>query len=83
MTTEPTDLGKRRELFVDGFFLDRLDGARQRLHEPERRGYVLEVRPPHENACTGCYNLIDDGDGGLLLYYRGFYPIGADYADHH
>ena len=83
MTTETTDLGRRRELFVDGFFLDRLDGARQRLHEPERRGYVLEVRPPHENACTGCYNLIDDGDGGLLLYYRGFYPIGADYADHH
>lgn len=44
MTTETIDLGRRRELFVDGFFLDRLDGARQRLHEPERRDYVLEVR---------------------------------------
>ena len=82
MPTETIDLGGRRELFVDGFLLDRLDGARQRLHEPERRGYVLDVRPPHENACTGCYNVIDDGDGGLFLYYRGFYPIDADDADH-
>jgi hypothetical protein len=80
---EPIALGSRRELFVDSLLIDRLDGVRQRLHEPERRGYVLEVLPPHENACTGCYNLVDDGDAGLLLYYRGFYPIGATQADGH
>jgi len=76
-------LGSRRELFVDRFLIDHLDGVNQRLHAPERRGYVLEVQPPYENACTACYNLADDGDGGLFLYYRGFYPIGVDYADHH
>lgn len=76
-------LGTRRELFVDGLLIDRLDGARQRLQTPELRGYVLEVQPPHENACTACYNILDDHDGGLFLYYRGYYPIGVDYADHH
>lgn len=81
--SEPISLGGRRELFIDNFLLERLDGTRQHLHAPERRGYVLQVQPPHENACTACYNLIDDRDGGLLLYYRGFYPIGSDYADHH
>jgi hypothetical protein len=83
MPTEPITLGSRRELFIGGFLIDRLDGTRQRLHQPERRGYVLEVQPPNENACTACYNLVDDGDGGLFLYYRGFYPIGEAYADHH
>ncbi len=83
MTVTPITLGSRRELFVDSFLLERLDGgACQKLHAPERRGYVLEVQPPHENACTACYNLVDDADGGLFLYYRGFYPIGVDYADH-
>ncbi|MDA0338115.1 MAG: hypothetical protein O2782_23335, partial [bacterium] len=83
MTVTPITLGSRRELFVDSFLLERLDGgACQKLHAPERRGYVLEVQPPHENACTACYNLVDDADGGLFLYYRGFYPIGVDHADH-
>ena len=77
------ELGQRRELFVDDLLIDRLDGTRQQLHAPELRGYVLNVQPPHENACTACYNLIGDGDGGLFLYYRGFYPIGVNYADHH
>lgn len=79
--TAPIALGSRRELFVDSFLIDRLDGASQRLHAPERRGYILEVKPPYENSCTACYNLVDDGDGGLLLYYRGYYPIGVEQAD--
>lgn len=82
MSTETIALGSRREMFVDGYLLDRLEGARQQLHQPERRGYVLEVQPPNENACTACYNVVDDTDGGLFLYYRGFYPIGERAADH-
>jgi hypothetical protein len=30
-------LGSRRELFIDDFLIDRLSGARLRLHSPERR----------------------------------------------
>ena len=75
-------LGQRREMFVDNLLIDRLDGAQQRLQPPDLRGDVLVAQPPHENACTACYNLIDDRDGGLFLYYRGYYPIGAEAADH-
>jgi hypothetical protein len=75
-------LGQRREMFVDSLLIDRLDGAQQRLQPPDLRGDVLVAQPPHENACTACYNLIDDGDDGLFLYYRGYYPIGAEAADH-
>lgn len=83
MTPDPIALGGRRELFVDSYLLDRLTGVRLQLQAPERRGYVLEVEPPNENACTGCYNIIDDGDAGLLMYYRGYYPIGVEAADLH
>jgi hypothetical protein len=33
-----------------------------------------------ENACTGCYNLVQDGER-VLMYYRGYYPIGTQQAD--
>ena len=57
-----------------------LNGAALHLHSPIRREVVYQVSQPWDNACTGCYNLTQDG-GRILLYYRGFYPIGADYAD--
>ena len=41
---------------------------------------VFQVRAPLENACTGCYNFTRDGDR-ILVYYRGFYPIGEQGAD--
>ena len=31
---KPVDIGSRRELFVDGFLVDRLEGVRHRLHRP-------------------------------------------------
>lgn len=73
-------LGSRRELFVDHYLLDHLSGLELRLCPPERREVVLQVQPPGENACTACYNLVQD-DGRILLYYRGYYPIGEHQAD--
>ena len=78
--TAPIALGSRRELFVDHFLIEHLNGAALHLHPPIRREVVYQVSQPWDNACTGCYNLTQDGDR-ILLYYRGFYPIGADYAD--
>ena len=78
--TAPVALGSRRELFVDRFLVDRLEGAALHLHPPERREVVFQVSQPWESACTACYNLVQEGDR-TLLYYRGFYPIGEDYAD--
>ena len=78
--TAPIALGSRRELFVDHFLIEHLNEAALHLHPPIRREVVYQVSQPWDNACTGCYNLTQDGDRSLL-YYRGFYPIGADYAD--
>ena len=78
---EIIDIGGRRELFVDGYLVEELENARLKLHPPERREVVFQVRLPLENACTGCYNLCRDGER-ILMYYRGFYPLGEAYADH-
>jgi len=77
---ECVDIGSRRELFVDRFLIEEMEGAEMRLHPPEKREVVFQVRGPLENACTACYNICRDGER-FLMYYRGFYPIGATQAD--
>lgn len=76
----PVNLGSRRELFVDNYLIEHSDGVARHLHPPIRREVVFQISQPWDNPCTGCYNVTQDGDR-ILLYYRGFYPIGADYAD--
>ena len=71
----PIDLGSRRELFVDPYLIDSLSDARLHLHEPVRKETVFRVVEPLENACTGCYNLVQ-ADGKVLVYYRGYHPTG-------
>ena len=77
---ECVDIGSRRELFVDRFLIEELDGVEMRLHPPEKREVVFQVREPLENACTACYNICRDGER-FLMYYRSFYPLGEAYAD--
>ena len=71
----PIDIGSRRELFVDPYLVDTLTDAQLHLHEPVRRETVFRVQEPLENACTGCYNLVQ-ADGKILVYYRGYHPTG-------
>ena len=78
---ECVDIGSRRELFVDRFLIEEMADVEMKLHPPEKREVVFQVQEPLENACTGCYNLCRDGKR-ILMYYRGFYPIGESYADH-
>ena len=77
--TAPVALGSRRELFVDRFLIDRLEGAALHLHPPERKEVVFQASQPWDGpappATTWCRRR------PVLLYYRGFYPIGQDYAD--
>jgi len=80
MTDTLLDIGHRRELFVDDYLIERLEGAALKLHPPVRREVVFEVQPPLENACTACYNLVQTNDS-IHMYYRGFYPLGEDFAD--
>jgi len=76
------DIGSRRELFVDDYLIDRLDGqARLKLHPPKREEVVFQVEGPLENACSGVYNVLVEHEGRYLLYYRGHYPLSKDEGD--
>jgi hypothetical protein len=69
---EPIALGSRRELFVDDFLIERLEGkAELRLHHPEPQEVVLVHDAPWEgNAC--CYHSVFQ-DGKLYrMFYRGW-----------
>ena len=66
---EPIDIGDRRELFVDRYLIDKLDGARLKLHTPRDVGKVFVLDRPWEGF--GGYPTVIQNDGKFQLYYRG------------
>lgn len=77
---EAIDLGSRRELFVDRYLIDRLDGVSFRLHEPRDEGVAFTFDKPWEGLFSGYCTIIRDGDR-LRAYYRGMPKAGADGSD--
>ncbi len=73
-----TDIGTRRELFVDDFLVERLEGgAEMRLHHPEPREIVLVLDRPWEGSgSSGYHSVFRDGDV-YRMYYKGWH-IGFD-----
>ena len=64
------DIGSRRELFVDDYMIDRLDGTRLKLREPRDEGVALQLDKPWE-APYPCYvSVAKDGDL-YRMWYRG------------
>ena len=74
---ETMELGARRELFVDRYLIDRMEGAELRLQRPIERETVLQLDRPWEGAFCGYFTVIRDG-AGFRLYYRGVPHAGAD-----
>jgi hypothetical protein len=74
---EPVALGSRRELFVDGFLIDKLSGASLTLERPRDEGVVLRFDKPWEGAFCGYATVLRDGDL-FRLYYRGLPTAGKD-----
>ncbi len=65
--TPPLDIGRRLELFVDRYLVDRLDGAAFRMHAPRKE--PLPAKP-----LTGGYMTVIK-DGKLFrAYYRRYKP---------
>ena len=64
------ELGTRRELFVDRFLIDRLDGARLEMHRPVRREVALRMDRPWEGRFAAYFTVLKDG-GRYRMYYRG------------
>jgi len=70
IAAEPIDIGTRRELFVDDYLIDRMDGAGLQLHHPTPRE-VAVVHDTDWEGNTSAYHTVFQ-DGALYrMYYRG------------
>ena len=71
---KPADIGSRRELFVDGFLVDRLEGVRHRLHRPRPAEISVTLDRPWEKHFYNGVSVIHDTHPAndkprFLLYY--------------
>ena len=67
---EPIHLGSRRELFVDNYVIERIQGdAELRLHHPAPREIALEHDEPWEGNATAYHSVFQDDDL-YRMYYR-------------
>ncbi len=78
--TTPIDIGSRRELFVDHYLIDQLQGAQLRLQPPQPREVVLKFDRPWEGLYCGYETVLQDGDR-YRLYYRGL-PVAKHTFDY-
>ena len=68
--TEVVDIGTRRELFVDEYLIERMDGVQLVLHQPSPREVAITHDVPWEgNTC--CYHTVFRDDDVYRMYYRG------------
>jgi hypothetical protein len=70
-STDPIQIGSRRELFVDRTLIERLDGAFLKLHEPVSGGTAIRIDKPSEGPANFGMSVIEL-DNRLLMYYRGW-----------
>ena len=71
------ELGDRRELFVDRYLIDRMDGLSLKMHVPRDEGAVLYFDKPWEGLFSGYVTVIRDDDV-YRAYYRGLPVAGKD-----
>ena len=76
-TQAAVDIGSRRELFVDRYLIEALDGCRLELHHPRREGVALKFDKPWEGLHSGYITVIKDGPL-YRTYYRGLPKAGPD-----
>jgi hypothetical protein len=74
---KPIELGARRELFIDKYLIDKLDGVSLRLEQPRDEGVALNFDKPWEGAFCGYCTIVRDG-GEFRAYYRGNPTAGKD-----
>lgn len=76
----PIELGSKREIFVDTFLIEQLDGLGIVKHTPIDEGPVLTFDNPWEGNFSGYTTIIKDGDT-FRAYYRGIRVAGKDGND--
>lgn len=71
------DIGSRRELMVDDFLVEQMNGAvERRLHHPQAREIAIEHDAPWEGSGCAYHSLFHDGDR-YRLYYKAWHLEGS------
>ncbi len=77
------ELGDRRELFVDHYLIETLEGARLKLHEPRPAEVALRGDQPWDGPFNAGYCVFHD-QGLFRMYYRALQaegPVCLCYAE--
>jgi len=69
--SETLDIGSKRELFVDHYLIDQLNGVELVLCEPKDEGVVFAFDKPWEGQYSGYAVVLKVADDDYRLYYRG------------
>lgn len=72
------EIGSRRELFVDDYLVDKLQGAELRLHQPQPQETVFRFDQPWDGLYSGYVTILKDGDL-YRMYYRGMPEAKHDF----
>jgi hypothetical protein len=68
---EIISLGENREIFVDHYLIEKLEGTRIIMHHPHDDGIVMYFNNPWEGQFCAYCTIIKDGEL-FRLYYRGW-----------
>ena len=91
--TSPIDVGGKKQIFLDGFFLDSQNEVSLKMHKPYRDGEILitpdqpwEMDPKGKEQRIGLYSSVLKEDGKIRVWYdmeRGAYSseIRVGYAE--
>jgi len=71
LSADPITIGGRRELFVDHFLIDQLNGVNLQLHHPRDEGIAFAFDQPWEGLFSGYATIVTLENGSLRAYYRG------------
>lgn len=63
-------LDDKREIFVDNYLIEKLDGTRLIMHNPVDKGSVMYFDKPWEGKASSYTTIMKDGDL-YRMYYRG------------
>ncbi len=72
VSAEVTNIGSRRELFVDKLLIDQMKGTTLQLHHPEDAGVAVKFDQPWEGRFSAYATVIHNDEANKYqMYYRG------------